>query len=462
MDGPHRDGMIDDPVLPAAAHLTGPHAGDVVGAAVAATGSELVDCRPVQVQYRPGSDLVVRYKATVRREDGSSTAETLLAGCTKDGPHPGTVPVEAVTDTGDTLVAGVWRWPFDPVLADLDRMVTPAHAAEVLDGLVRGPVAIDVVVYRPVERVVARVTDADGRQLYVKLVAPGAVAPLAERHRRLADAGLPVPEIVAAGDSWIAMTALAGPTLRDVVKRDALPGMHELPTAASLLAIRSAVAASGLDHMRPVRPRVLDAAAHARMLATVLPQEHARLLHLADRFDIEAVAASERSGAVVHGDLHEGQLIVDGDRVVGLLDVDDAGPGDPVDDLATLLGHLTFRSLGNDRNGAPLRAYASSLRSEFAPEIDPGALDTAVAGVLVGLATGPFRIQQPAWQDAVGRVLDEAESILPKMKDFSESAHRRHTDGSHHVSCGPTPRSHTTSATGSHLGEDPVPQGAPR
>lgn len=404
--------MIDDAVLPAAAHLTGPHASDVVGAALQAAGSELLACRPVQVQYRPGSDLIVRYGTTVRHHDGTTSDETLLAGVTRHGPHPGTLPVEADTGSDATLVAGVWRWPFDPVLTDLERIVSPARAAAELAGIVHGKLHVDVVVYRPCERVVARITDERGREIYVKLVAPDAVDHLADRHRSLREAGVPAPEILQTGTSWVAMEALHGPTLRDVLKGDGSDGSDRLPTGAHLAELHAAIATADLGHVRPVRRRLDDAAAHASMLATVHPGEAERLARLAATARRASAATAARCGAIIHGDLHEGQLIVRGGAVVGVLDVDDAGPGDPVDDAATVIGHLRFRAGTSPDRAERLDRYADELRDAAGARSDTRSLDVATGAVLVGLATGPFRVQQAGWQESVSAVLDLAERHL--------------------------------------------------
>jgi Phosphotransferase enzyme family len=414
----HPGRVIDDPVLPAATHLSGPHAADVLAAAIDATGATLLDCRTVNVQYRPETDLVVRYVATVRRPDGSVATETLLAGATREGAHPGTLPVECETDAGESIVAGVWRWPFDPILLDLERLVTPAHAAEVLAGVAVGPLSIEVVVYRPCERVVARAVDRLGQELYLKVVAPAAVPALLARHGALAAAGLPCPEVVASGPSWIAMSALRGPTLRELMKR---PGVERRDAAAwpvgrHFVELCDRIAGVDLGHMPPVRRRLVDASLHAAMLAGVFGAERGRLADLSARFDAEASATVDRCGVVVHGDLHEGQLVVHDGEVTGVLDVDDAGPGDPLDDRATLLGHLRFRAITSASRGTEIDAYQREVRRALVPTAHDAdgaqALDIATAAVLMGLATGPFRIQQPDWQSAVSRVLDEAEQLV--------------------------------------------------
>jgi aminoglycoside phosphotransferase len=350
--------------------------------------------------------------ATVRHHDGTIADETLLAGVTRHGPHPGTLPVEADTGQGSTLVAGVWRWPFDPVLTELERIVSPARAAIELAGIIHGKLHVEVVVYRPCERVVARITDAGGRQIYVKLVAPDAVDHLADRHRRLREAGVPAPEVLQTGNSWIAMEALSGPTLRDLLKADGPNGSDGLPGGGHLAGLHRAIGAADLGHVRPVRRRLDDAAAHASMLATVHPAEAERLARLADTARRASAATAGRCGAIIHGDLHEGQVIVRDGAVVGLLDVDDAGPGDPVDDAATLIGHLRFRAHTAPDRSERLHRYADELRRAAGDRLDLRALDVVTGAVLVGLATGPFRVQHTDWKASVSAVLDLAERHL--------------------------------------------------
>ena len=185
--------------------------------------------------------------------------------------------------------------------------------------------------------------------------------------------------------------------------------------------------------MPPVRRRLVDASLHVAMLAGVFGAERSRLVDLSARFDAEASATTDRCGAVVHGDLHEGQLIVRDGEVTGVLDVDDAGPGDPLDDRATLLGHLRFRAITSACRGTEIDAYQREVRRALvgaARDVDGArALDVATAAVLVGLATGPFRIQQASWQTAVSRVLDEAEQLAADERDLRRTSSASHRPG---------------------------------
>lgn len=403
-----------DDALPAAVHLTGPDARAVLETAVRAAGGDLGQLRPAHVQYRPGSDLVVRYEALVAWGANAPVRETLLASTTRNGPPPGTLPVVAEAD-GRPLEVGVWRWPFDPRLTALTDMVTPGPAADRLTGLVAAPLSIDVVAYRPTERCVVRVTGACGTTIYVKVVPPAAAAAVVDRHRRLRSAGLPVPEIVG-GDAdagWLAMAELPGDTLRLRLKSHQ-PGW---PPADEYLDLVQRLRCVELEDVAPVTPRTADALGHAAMLSVVLPEQHLRLERLTGALADAASAASGRVGPTVHGDLYESQVIVEGGRITGLLDIDDAGPGDPLDDLATVIGHLRYReqTIAERHHRDAVRRYADGLRRGFVEGttgVDASTLDAVTAGVLVGLATGPFRIQQHNWRHEVRRTLRRAERLL--------------------------------------------------
>jgi aminoglycoside phosphotransferase len=400
--------LPDDPALPAVAHLVGDEATRMLDVVVTAADGQLLHSRPSHVQYRPGADAVVRFEAWVAWSDGTVRRETLLAATSSAGAPAGTVPVAANVQGRDVEI-GVWRWPFDPVLTALRSIVTPSLAASALGGHVVRPVDLRVVAYRPTERAVVRTVDADGTVLYVKVLPPPLVGALVERHDRLRAGGLPVPEIVGAGDGWVAMTELPGPTWRDLIKG----ADGEWPSPDDLAALLRRL--RGVDVPgHAARSRTVDAAGHATLLRRVHPE-------FAPAIDRLTALLAPRDDpptdlATVHGDLHEAQLVVSDGQLVGLLDVDDAGRGDPLDDMATLVAHTMFRAVvaNSTTDAARLTRYADRLETVFAVESDRlgrsnGELRRAIAAVLVGLATGPFRVQRVHWRDEVAAVLACAE-----------------------------------------------------
>jgi phosphotransferase family enzyme len=407
---------IDDELLPAAPYLTGPHAADVVGAGVAAAGGRLHSARPVHVQYRPGSDIVVRYSAEVTWGNGESTHDTLVVGASTAGTYPGTLPLAASSEAGEVAVS-MWRWPFDPFLTGLDHAVTPRLAARLLEGVLAGPVELEVVAYRPCERAVVRATGAAGAAAYLKVVPPAQFGALVDRHRGLLAAGLPVarPLVVDAELGVMAMEELSGDTLRLRLKA----GTGPWPDGAEFVELGRRLAATPAGPgWAPVSSRVRDAIAHGSMLATVVPELGDRVGRLNDLFSGAVAAVEARSGVTIHGDLYEAQVIVGGERgerIVGLLDIDGVGPGDPLDDRATLLAHLSYRARTATTGGEQIAGYVRALRGTFLEIIDAAELDTVAAAVTVGLATAPFRLQQRGWAAEVRRHLAAAEALLDAL-----------------------------------------------
>lgn len=405
--------QIVDAAVPAVRHLTGAGATEVLRAAVHAAGGFLHAATPSQVQYRPGTDVVVRYRADVTWADGSRRrAETLLAAASSSGPLPGTIPVEA-SDGDEHLVASVWRWPFDPMVPGLERAVTPGRADDLVGAWVGEGAALEVVAYRPTERAVVRVTAENGRRVYVKAVRPTSVHSLIERHTRLLAAGLPVPEVLAAtpDQGLVVLAERPGTTFRERIKGE-LPGWPDPAAIDALVARLQDVDPGGLGARQG---RVADALGHARLLAAVAPTLRGPLDALCGPFRDALPRVRDRSVVTVHGDLHEGQLVVsEHGAITGLLDVDDVGVGDPVDDAATMIGHLRFRLVtsASPASATRLAGYIESLEAHGAATVGREDLALNVAAVLVGLATGPFRIQRPGWLAETRDVVDDATARL--------------------------------------------------
>ena len=392
---------IDDALLPAASHLTGPESKEILRQAISAIGGELVSSRISQVQYRPTSDLIVRYRCEIRTGD-TVTTSTIFAGTTPSGAHVGTLPVEAETGDGVLLQVGVWRWPFDPILQGLDDLVIPGRAARLLGEVVGESPRIDVVVYRPTERAVVHVSGSRG-ETYVKVVPPSTRSGLELRHLTLSEAGIPVARILKTGPGWLAMTALTGTTLRDRLKQ---PSSTLLPPdrVADLL---DRLAPIRIEGASPVRSRITDAAHHAAMIARVFPTAKDRLDRIVESL---GSSANHDEATTIHGDLHEAQLVIDDDSVIGLLDIDDAGPGNTLDDIGTFVAHLEYRTLVTD--DLRIGAYAKEMSSVLGRDLEPVDVRRHVAASLVGLATGPFRLQHKNWEKLTDDVIGRAEKYV--------------------------------------------------
>lgn len=397
--------FLADPELPAARYLAGDDAIDVLRVPVEASGGTIASARPVHVQYRPGSDVVVRYSAQVSWNGEPPSRETLVAASAVHGSFPGVVPITADTPYGRVTV-GVWRWPFDPVLTGLGDVVTASGVAALMGDDDPRSLRVAVVAFRPTERAVIAVTRHDRALAYVKAVVPSRTTGIERRHAALRAVEVPAPDVVLADADrgLLVLQPLHGATLRDLVKAGS-PGW---PDGDEYLRLTDAISSASISGSGPPS-RLGDGALHAAMLATVLPGERGRLDELAARF--EAVDAPPTDGTV-HGDLHEGQIIVDAGRIVGLLDVDDAGPGASVDDMANVIARIVYRAVtaGADRRQR-LDRYAAAVREAARARHDEVRLDIHIAAALVGLATGPFRVQSPDWRATVGALLGRADEL---------------------------------------------------
>ncbi len=384
-----------------------------------AVGGRLDDCRPVDVQFRPGSDVIVRYTAHVSWQGGPSKRETLVASSTFRGAPHGTVVVTADTPSGPVDV-GVWRWPFDPVLRGIEHVTSAASVGRLLDidPDDANPLAVEVVAYRPTQRTVIKVSSVHGDVVhaYIKVVAPDAVRSIAQRHASLRSANVPAPLVTATDEALglLVLEPLVGPTLRNLVK--GAPGAW--PSPDEFDRISDGFAATTLD-APPVASKLSDAVLHARMLALVTPERRAVLEALAERFENAPVPPND---ATIHGDLHDAQLVVVDGEIRGVLDVDDAGPGAAIDDRANLIAQLLFRADAGAPNAVAIVDYAESLRAASVPRFDPDQLDLHIAACLVGLATGPFQLQSAGWSDTVASLVDRAEQLA--MRELSASPHR--------------------------------------
>lgn len=374
--------------------LLGPAAADAWTAVLGPLEGRLTGLRAASVTLRADRSATVRYTADVAWAGGRTTRESLAAATGSRIP-PGAAVVEGPGDDGSPVAVGLWRWPHDPALPGLTWAASAKATAQRLAalGVHTGPVRLRLRAYRPGRRAVVEAASPAGRW-FLKVVRPAAAAGLAARHRALT-AAVPVPPVVAAAeDGVLVLPGLPGTPMRAALRGDpaALPSPEHLADLLDALPRVDAPAAARRDPTDPV-PRVR---AHAAVVGLTCPQLEPRLARLTAAV---AAAVGPQPLVPVHGDFYEAQLLVDAGRVVGLLDVDAAGPGARLDDWATLLGHLALLEL-LVAEPAPVAGYRARVERFLAPRTAAGELRARVAGVLVGLATGPFRVQQAGWAAA--------------------------------------------------------------
>lgn len=394
--------IATDPDLPLVGTLLGAEVADLLGAALAPSGGRLLTAHPHDIAWWPGRSITVAYTAQVAWRDGVDSVETLVASA---GDR---IPDGALVLSGDLGEVALWRAPQDPGLPGLAPALDPHTLTALLSDLgVRvDPAGVSTRIrsYRPGRRAVIDVT-APGTRVFLKVVRPHRAEAIHERHRQLR-AHLPVPESLgwSSHHGVVALEALPGDTMRDLFATGAPP-----PGPSAVLAL--------LDEL----PAPLDGATSwgwraselGGVVAAASPELAGRVGELAARLDsAEAALDPTRHRAVpVHGDLHDAQLLVQDGAVSGLLDVDTHAIGRRVDDLATMIGHLSTLATAVPHGDAVL-AHAQRLLERFDREVDPVDLRRAVAAVVLGLATGPFRVLEPGWQQSTEARVELAEQWL--------------------------------------------------
>ena len=375
-----------------------------------------------------GEGFTTGHEVELENPDGTREAHIVYVESrptTKD--RPGVLRLLDET-TGESMA--VWLYPGDPRLPALPAAVFPGAATVLLErlGLDATDLAIDVVAYRPGKRAVVRMTTVAG-VLYLKVVRPEAAEKIRARHELWLGAGVPVPGVLAsASDGIVALDALPGVEAINLVPEIA-DGVAFLDALDRLVG-RIATVPSETDARSSLIGR-LDW--YVRRLADLAPESSAALAATQARIGGLFSRGGIPPRVTVHGDLHLAQIFVDPQRpteIVGVLDIDTAGLGDPADDAAALVAHLLVTADHREKRDESqfadsARMLAESSRGRWARPGDTGfaARATAIAAThLLGHAlSGSVSVETAVRLAAQLLDLHEHESALTTISHASHS-----------------------------------------
>ena len=397
---------IPEPVVPLAVLLSA-DSQQILDVLVSEVGASVVESEVTQVRYVPKRLCVVQYKVAVDW-GGATSTETFVASTGLN--IPGDVPQVEVDDS----LISVWRYPRDPFLPGLEPANDPVQVANLLGdlGAPQRRTSLRRRSYRPGRRAVIEAVSPSTR-LFIKVVRPSTIGELQNKHHKLAQQ-LPVP----ISHGWssdlglIALEARAGKTLRRVLDS----GSRRLPSPQELIDLLSRFPVD------PELPEVADgpvsaARSHAKLLTVLAPGLSAEIGSAVNA--IESVEDTEPTG--VHGDFHSSQILVKGDQIVGLVDVDNAGRGQAADDYASLLGQLAVLAMTSSRRKT-ISTYSRALLDAFDKMTDPRDLRLRTAAVILGHATGPFRVQRATWPAATRRRIKLTQDWIDAASTANRSA----------------------------------------
>lgn len=391
---------VPDPVLVVEPHLTGPDAARILDAALGAADLTVDGWRLDSVHHRVGRSLSAVYAVRVLTPAEEAHDLAVVAHVDRRTVPPGPVEV-TVAD----VPVWVWRFPNDPFLPGLPSATSASRVRELLDrlGVAPGEVHLEVRAYRPSRRAVIEVSvltpGREGRVLYLKVLAGDRARRLATVHRDLERAGVPVPGVVGVAHEQgvLAIRAMAGTTLRSALAGDAV-----VPPPEALVAVSERLATANLSTGADPS-RFADPTRHVTSLGDLVPDRADDLVRVA-----EVARAVGGPRVPVHGDLHDAQLLIDGDRVVGVLDVDGAGDGFLAHDAGSLVAHLEAVGEVWPQVNSRVRAYAAEVAEAYTRLLDPRDLARGVAAAWLGLATGPYRVQDAGWERFTRTRIDRA------------------------------------------------------
>lgn len=332
-----------------------------------------------RVQTRAGAETSVAYRIWYRSEDAE--VSDYLVATTADVAGSAQVEVSGQRVT-------LWRHPADPELPGLAL----ASRAEVLSdwlGVAIEASRIELPVYRPLRRAVVRASAGSGthtRTWFAKVVRPAKLPDLVRRSEIFAAAELGPKLLHSDAAGVLLLDRAPGQSLANLLSAWQRGAAPTAPDAIDLIDALDSLPDQIME--LPAQPSWTDRSwFHAQMAATALPEQAAEIDWLAAR--ISELAASAPTGPLVpsHGDCYEANIFWD-DHQPTFIDLDSAGPGYRVDDLACMLAHLAVLPQLSVAHYPQGHQVVADWYLQFAKRVDSVALCARTAAVLLSLVSG--------------------------------------------------------------------------
>ncbi|GAA1241574.1 hypothetical protein GCM10009676_28350 [Prauserella halophila] len=337
----------------------------------------------------------VAARVDVTRADGSRATDTYCASTSAKAR-------DALRMSDGDRELGVWRFPHDPALPGLAAAVDPGRMSDLLSGLglPADELRLKVRSYRPLRRAVIEARTAR-TTAFVKVLRPEKVEELHRLHRA-AEGGLVAESLGWTGSGLLVLAGIGGTPLRELLLGGNTMELERIDPAEIVATLRGLPQAFA-GHAR--RRSWADQAGHyADVVARVHPGAAGTAHAIAGAVDVPTGAAR----VPVHGDFYETQLLVSGGSPAGLLDIDTAGSGDPHDDPACLLGHLSVLAQVKPERAPVIDRFTARCLREFDRHWDPATLRSHAAAVVLSLAPGAHRTGGRDWPAVLERRLELA------------------------------------------------------
>jgi len=372
-------------------------------------------CVLIELHHRPGAGVSGLFEVVPvvdSAEEGAAQQPSLFVVATTETISEDATNVARV-DTRDGQIV-VWEHPNDPGLPGLATASIPervqqqwGQGADLLD--------LQTVSYRPLRRAVLKAKFSHESSWYFLKVLRKDAQLLWHKHVLLAQAGVPVPQVVGAVvDEVVAFRTVPGIPMARAIMDSATP-----PISGSLIIDLLTSFPASLSDV-PVRPAWTDRLHwYAHAARTAVPQYSQRIDALKASID-EVLEHAERGPLVTnHGDFYEANVFVSNGTISGLIDIDSAGPGYLIDDLACFIGHLAVLPT-LDRRYAHVPGFVDYYLNEFAQYLEAQGISISglyarSASVVLTLIAGARDEEDPHWESSALARLEVAEQLFSRV-----------------------------------------------
>lgn len=298
--------------------------------------------------------------------------------------------------------AELYRYPEDPHLPGLSEAASVESALRLLNRHVLAVparrVRVDMVRYRPSNRAVLR--HRLGRfGFYVRVIRPSAVEPLLKAATLVQRSGFVVPRLAGhwpdGGVLWLSQ--IPGRNMRRYIRRG-----HR-PPPESLL--------DGLENLWDVpmeskdsRPFNLFGAyrrARRSFVKALEGDEEAQLPLIEAVRLLDPFVKSWQPTHNAHNDFYDDQMLVLPDGRIALVDLEEAGPGDPMLDVGNFLAHLRWGAhFGREKEARAKDEYRELFQRSALERLgwNPHDLAMREAVCLFRICTNAIRHPHPDWR----------------------------------------------------------------
>lgn len=307
-----------------------------------------------------------------------------------------------------------WEHPHDPGLVGLSRASIPESVQETW-GNGAALIDLETMAYRPLRRAVLKATFAQPTgTIFLKVLRKDAEI-LRHKHELLFRAGVPVPATIGPlVDGVVAIAQVRGMPLAQAIMDSRIRPISGGQIISLLTAFPAEIATM------PSRPAWTDRLSwYAHAARTAIPGSAARIDALVARIERVLETAERGPLAPNHGDFYEANVFVENGLISGLIDIDSAGPGYLIDDLACFVGHLAVLPTLDERY-AHVPRFVDEYLEDFADYlrlhgITVDGLYARSAGIVLTLIAGARDEENPEWEKAALARLELAEDLMNRV-----------------------------------------------